>query len=198
MDSYRRHMDEPSNPSRCTRRTIVGAALAALVLPPVLGACDGSAGDAAPTTTSPNFSAIGSRGSRVAPFARSQHASALLPGGLVLLIGGMGSHGALTSCQAFDPADGSWIDVAPLGRARGLLSATRRSDGTVLCLGGHDGSAAFSVASVFHPAEDRWEPARPLAQPRYHHAAVALDDDHVVVTGGFHLGPLTTPETYEL
>ena len=110
----------------------------------------------------------------------------------------MGASGALASCQVYDPADGTWIDAAPLARARGLLSATATTSGHVLCLGGFDGNNAFGVGSVFDPETDRWEAVKPLTTPRYHHAAQSLDDGRVIVTGGFNVGPLSVPEIYEL
>jgi hypothetical protein len=115
-----------------------------------------------------------------------------------LVIGGMGASGALASCQVYDPGDGTWIDAAPLARARGLLSATATKDGHVLCLGGFDGNNAFGVGSVFDAGADRWEPVKPLTTPRYHHAAQVLDDGRAIVTGGFNVGPLSVPEIYEL
>ena len=180
-----------------TRRTFIGAGIGALAAVPLLSGCDEegqASGTASPTTAV----AAQHRAASVAPFARSQHASALLTGGRVLVIGGMGAAGALASCQIFDPDDGTWVDAAPLGRARGLLSATPTSTGHVLCLGGFDGDNAFGVASLFDPVADRWAAAKPLTTPRYHHAAQVLDDGRVVVTGGFNVGPLSVPEIYEL
>lgn len=183
--------------SQLSRRTLIGAGFTAITLPALLAACSGSnakESDAA----APKTSVTGQlRSTPTTPFARSQHASALLPGGLILLIGGMSASGALASCQVYDPSDGSWFDAAPLGRARGLLSATPSADGRVLCLGGFDGANAFGVGSMFDPQADRWEPAKPLATPRYHHSALALGDGRVIVTGGFNMGPLSVPEIYE-
>jgi hypothetical protein len=169
----------------------------------VLAACNGNdhkTATAAPDSTiaTAATSIAQLRSNPVAPFSRAQHASALLPGGLILLIGGMGDNGALSSCQIYDTADGSWFDAAPLSRPRGLLSATPAADGKVLCLGGFDGDHAFSVGSLFDAQADRWQPAKPLRTPRYHHSAIALDDGRVIVTGGFYMGPLSVPEIYEL
>jgi len=185
------------NKIEVTRRALIGAGIGALAAAPLLGGCDDkrpATATVSPTTVAPRLRAAAS----VAPFARTQHASALLTEGRVLVIGGIGAYGALASCQIFDPDDGTWVDAAPLARARGLLSATPTATGQVLCLGGFDGSHAFGVASVFDPAADRWEAAKPLTTPRYHHAAQVLDDGRVVVTGGFNVGPLSVPEIYEL
>jgi hypothetical protein len=176
------------------RRAFLGTGLAALAVVPVLGCSD----DTPKTANKPrDGGAVKLDKTKVAAFPRSQHATALLPGGLILLIGGLGGSGMLTSCQVYDPDDDAWYDAAPLARARGLLSATPTGDGNVLCLGGFDGSNPLGVGSVFDPAKDVWESVKPLTTPRYHHAAQTLDDGRVVVTGGFNAGPLATPEIYE-
>lgn len=134
----------------------------------------------------------------VAPLARSEHASALLGGGLVLVIGGRGIGGELASCQVLDPADGTWVDAAPLGLARGLLSADVLDDGRVLCLGGRSAYGSVVTASVFDPEADAWEPVAPLATARHQHSTVSLGDGRFVVTGGVSTGALTDFEIYEV
>lgn len=153
-----------------------------------------SPGSTAPGETAP---AAGVR-TAIAPIGRSQHATALLPGGLVLVIGGLSAFGMLNSCQVLDPSDGIWTDAAPLKLARGLLTANQMPDGKVLCLGGFTGSAALTVGSVFDPVADKWSPVAPLATPRFEHSTQALGDGRFVVTGGTWLAPLTLHEVYEL
>lgn len=134
----------------------------------------------------------------VTPLARSEHASALIGGGLVLVIGGRGIGGELASCQVLDPADGTWVDAAPLGLARGLLSADVLDDGRVLCLGGRSSYGSVVTASVFDPEADAWEPVAPLATARHQHSTVALGEGRFVVTGGVSTGTLTDFELYEV
>ena len=167
----------------------------------------GCRGGSSPAGAAPSPTSVGASAAAVAPavlatpalpFARSQHATALLDGGLVLLIGGLSPSGMLASCQVLDPNDGSWYDAAPLGRARGLLTASTLADGTVLCLGGFTGSDALAVGSVFDPVADSWEPVAPLATARYQHSTQRLADGRFVVTGGVAVGPMVSHEVYEL
>jgi hypothetical protein len=135
------------------------------------------------------------RGDRVLPIARSEHATALLPGGKVLVIGGMSAAGPLVSCQVYDPDEDAWYDAAPLATPRSLHSATHVQSGEVLVLGGYRG-AALHLASFYDPIRDRWESGAPLLIPRYRHAAQELPDGRIVLTGGFNIGLLSEPEVY--
>ena len=188
--------EDESGPARYSRRAVLGAMAASAAVAGVAGAGiatavdDGAAGEAA--KPAPTFDRTA-----VTPLPRSQHATALLTGGLVLCIGGVSPDGTLASCQVYDPDKDEWYDAAPLARPRAFHSATPMADGKVLVLGGLHGGDALSLASVFDPATDEWTRSKPLATPRYNHAATPLPDGRVVLTGGFHLGPLTTAEIYE-
>ncbi|MBL9114582.1 MAG: twin-arginine translocation signal domain-containing protein [Verrucomicrobiaceae bacterium] len=133
----------------------------------------------------------------VEPFARVDHATCLLPGGRILVVGGTGVGGALASCQIYDVNDDTWYDAAPLSRARGAHTATPISGNNVLVLGGYN-HGALAMASLYDPIKDTWQPAAPLRQPRYRHNAQTLPDGRVVLTGGYHLGMLSQPEIYQL
>lgn len=139
------------------------------------------------------------RGRRAAvePLARVDHSMCLLPGNLVLVIGGQGIGGNLVSCQIYDPDTDLWFDAAPLSLPRALHSSTLLNGSEVLVLGGYNG-AALELASTYNPVRDTWAPSHPLRIPRYRHGAQALPDGRVVLTGGFFMGPLTEAEVYEL
>ena len=133
----------------------------------------------------------------VEPLARVDHATCLLPGGRILVVGGTGIGGALASCQIYDVNDDTWYDAAPLSRARGAHTATPISGNNVLVLGGYN-HGALAMASLYDPIKDTWQPAAPLRQPRYRHNAQTLPDGRVVLTGGYYLGMLSQPEIYQL
>src|SRR6266576_3264214 len=50
--------------------------------------------------------------------ARDNHTATLLPNGKVLVAGGLGSSGFLTSAELYDPASGSWTATGSLNTAR--------------------------------------------------------------------------------
>ena len=181
---------------RYSRRAVLGAVVATAAVAGVAGAGIASAVDdeseGEPALPAPKFDRT-----PVTPLPRSQHATAVLAGGLVLCIGGVSPDGTLASCQIYDPDKDEWYDAAPLARPRSFHSATPMADGKVLVLGGLDGDDALAIASVFDPVTDEWTRSKPLATPRYTHAATPLGDGRVVLTGGYHLGPLVAAEIYE-
>ena len=86
--------------------------------------------------------------------ARRHAASATLPDGKILVVGGTNTTGVDGTASAFydtaeiyDPATGTWTTTGSLTTGgRALHRATRLSDGTVLITGGWNGSGALSSA----------------------------------------------------
>ncbi len=60
----------------------------------------------------------------------------MLPNGKVLVAGGYGNGGALTSAELYDPASGSWTATGSLNTARDVHTATLLPNGKVLVAGG--------------------------------------------------------------
>src|SRR4051794_4331768 len=96
-------MADDGGHARYSRRTVlaamagaavVGAGAGGIVDRTILGTDDGGA----PTTPSIKLDRT-----PVAPFPRSQHATAVLAGPLILCIGGVSPDGTLASCQVYDP-----------------------------------------------------------------------------------------------
>jgi hypothetical protein len=134
-------------------------------------------------------------GSPVEPLPRAQHAACLLPGNLVLMIGGVGVGGTLASCQIYDVDRDVWYDAAPLPRPRGLHTATPMPGGRIVVLGGYD-AAPLALASIYDPVHDQWAPGTPLLTPRYQHTAEQLPDGRIVLNGGYSTGLLAATELY--
>jgi hypothetical protein len=77
--------------------------------------------------------------------ARSSHTATLLPGGSVLIAGGLGfmdlmqenhSYKALTSAELYDPTAAAWSYTGSLNVPRFRHTATLLDDGSVLIVGG--------------------------------------------------------------
>ena len=129
---------------------------------------------------------------------RDFHTATLLPSGKVLVAGGNGSGGFLTSAELYDPATGSWSSTGSLvGNARQDHTATLLPSGKVLVAGGYDG-LSLSSAELYDPATASWSSTSSLATARRWHTATLLPSGQVLVAGGFgNSGALSSAELYD-
>ncbi|MCI0607991.1 MAG: hypothetical protein L0Z71_02880, partial [Anaerolineae bacterium] len=81
--------------------------------------------------------------------ARAGHAAALLNDGRVLVAGGLGGSGSLSSAEVYDPATGTWSATASMINARDRFPATRLADGRVLVVGGGYDLSGSCCAELF-------------------------------------------------
>lgn len=120
--------------------------------------------------------------------ARSGHAATLLPNGQVLVLGGVGSNGAvLDSAERFNPATASFTALGSVGLlARSGHTATVLVDGRVLIAGGVDGRGfAVPDVEVYEPVSGAIERlSAPLDAARLRHVAALLPNSNVLLWGG--------------
>jgi Kelch motif/Galactose oxidase, central domain len=69
----------------------------------------------------------------------------LLPNGKVLVAGGVGTSGFLSSAELYDPASGTWTATGSLTTAREVHTATLLPNGKVLVAGGYNGGFLSSA-----------------------------------------------------
>src|SRR5258705_2113445 len=82
---------------------------------------------------------------------RFLHTATLLPNGKVLVAGGRGTSGELSSAELYDPASGTWSATGSLNTARSLHTATLLPNGKVLVAGGYNNSY-LNTAELHYPA----------------------------------------------
>lgn len=128
--------------------------------------------------------------------ARHGHATALLPGGRVLVAGGLPddeSTSAVASAEIYDPDSNTWTSIDGMGAARAFATATALPSGKVLIVGGTDGTTSLDSAESFDPfAKDgvgKWNGLAPMkigneSLGRHAHSATILQDGRVLVAGG--------------
>jgi N-acetylneuraminic acid mutarotase len=129
--------------------------------------------------------------------ARRRHTVTALPGGTVLVVGGLPSGAqfpapGLPSAEVCDPraAQPSWTLVASMAKPRWGHSAVLLKDGKkVLVTGGttqRSGSSeqALATAELYDVEERTWKAAEPMTDARSGHASVLLGDGRVLVVGG--------------
>jgi len=82
--------------------------------------------------------------------ARNLRSATLLPDGTVLVAGGYGNSGYLSSAELYDPAVGTWSSAGSMNSARYDHSAILLPNGTVLVAGGSSGSSILASAELYN------------------------------------------------
>jgi N-acetylneuraminic acid mutarotase len=118
-------------------------------------------------------------------FAREQHTATLLPDGKVLVAGGYGNVGRLSSVELYDPAIGIWTSTGALAAERHGHTATLLPDGKVLVVGGFGQNGSLSSVELYDPAAGEWIAAVPLRTAHRWHTATLLSNGRVLVAGGY-------------
>ncbi len=111
---------------------------------------------------------MGFCGQHADSYTRRYHTATLLPGGTVLLAGGNGSSGPLSSAELYSPATKSWASTGDLKEARAFHSASLLPDGNVLVVGGAAG-AALATGEVYGIRRRRHGRARAISRLRGKH-----------------------------
>jgi Galactose oxidase, central domain len=113
--------------------------------------------------------------------ARQFHTATLLSNGKVLVAGGRGTSGYLTSAELYDPASGTWSATGSLTTARYQHTATLLPNGKVLVTGGQATSgSALTSAELYDPASGTWTATGSLTTARYLHTATLLSNGKVL------------------
>jgi hypothetical protein len=83
---------------------------------------------------------------------RASHTAVLLPGGKVLVAGGITTRSlTLGTVELYDPASGSWSAADSMASPRHDHTATRLQNGQLLISGGSIGSTPLSAAELYTP-----------------------------------------------
>ena len=114
--------------------------------------------------------------------ARSFHTATLLPGGKVLVAGGLDSAvTALSSAEIYDPIADKWSSAASMAIARGQHTATLLASGKVFVVAGDN--IGSKTAELYDPMTNMWTSAASTAQAHALHTATLLPNNTVMVAG---------------
>jgi hypothetical protein len=132
-------------------------------------------------------------------FPREGH-QALMVGAQVLILGGNGGSGPITSAEWYSPATGLFSLVpAAMASPRQSFGAANLPDGTVLLLGGTaDGTTASVTAEIFDPVAVTFTPTGNMGSARIGPTVFVLPGGNVLVLGGTNAqGAVTAVEAFE-
>ena len=131
--------------------------------------------------------------------ARRQHSATRLPGGQVLVVGGLGKDGGvLAAAERWERTAGAWQPVGELRQGRARHTATALRDSRILVVGGSAGRGLLGSAELYDPRTTVWSRAGTLSEPRAEHSATLLADGQVLVVGGLGVGgALASVERYD-
>jgi hypothetical protein len=131
-------------------------------------------------------------------YSRAGHSASILANGLVLVAGGYGEMGILSSAELYDPATGTFTPIGSMRVRRGGFTATSLIDGRVLFCGGGDADAT-DAAELFDPAGKKFVPTGTMTAPRMGHTATLIPGGMVLLVGGWarRTAVLASAEMYD-
>ena len=118
--------------------------------------------------------------------ARSAATASLLRNGKVLLAGGAGNSGILSTAELYNPATNTWSAGASMATGRWAHTATVLASGKVLVAGGFTAGSPDITDSVelYNPASNSWSAAASLITGRGLATATLLRSGKVLVVRG--------------
>jgi hypothetical protein len=170
-------------------------ALAALPRPVVAGGSTGITGtwDAHSTTTVEALDMASLRWSLdiavpALPVPRAHHAMCVLPGGRLMVVGGLredaGAH--VEEILQRRPGSDSWESLPRMTTARATAVTVALSDGRVLVAGGYnEGQEDLDSVEVLATDGSNWYPVAPMRMARSGAVGGLLHGGKVIVAGGF-------------
>ncbi len=115
--------------------------------------------------------------------ARRLHTSTLLPGGKVLVVGGINVSTTLSSAELYDPSTSTWSVTGSMMTPR-ITEAILLPSGRVLVAGGFGFGFGTASAELFNPATGTWSSTGSLTIARLFHTTTLLPSGKVLVAAG--------------
>ncbi len=116
----------------------------------------------------------------------------LLGTGRVLVVGGQGALGNLSSTELYNPATNTWAAGPAMSSARAVPNVALLPNGKVLVTGGYDGVNFLFTAQTYDPATNTWSVAAAAPTARGFASVVVLPSGKVLFAGGIN-GNVNTP-----
>ncbi|HEY2395333.1 MAG TPA: kelch repeat-containing protein [Rudaea sp.] len=131
---------------------------------------------------------------------RDDATATLLPGGLVLIVGGINNDVPIGSAELYDYNANTFTLSKSSITPRHFHTANLLASGQVLIAGGVDGATNIGTlkdAQLYDPPTDMFLTTGAMVTARYYHTATLLQDGRVLVAGGYNdAGVVETAEIY--
>jgi hypothetical protein len=123
---------------------------------------------------------------------------ALLPTGRVLVAGGSGPSGTLTSTQIYDPSQDTFTDGPSMDTGHWFATAATMANGKILIIGGNNYPAiGIDTVDVYDSVTNSFTAGAPMSDPRLFPTATLLPNGRVLIAGGWNgTDSLTSSELY--
>jgi Kelch motif/Galactose oxidase, central domain len=130
--------------------------------------------------------------------ARAEHTATLLGNDDVLVSGGYGIGGSLSSTELYHPATAQWSGAGDLSVPRRGHAATLLLNGNVLVTGGYSSNGVVDTAEIYDSGSRKWKLVANMNGPRSYHSTTRLLDGSVLLVGGQDLNgtPTAAAERY--
>ena len=131
---------------------------------------------------------------------RDDATATLLPGGLVLIVGGINNDIPIGSAELYNYTANTFTLSQSSITPRHFQTANLLASGQVLIAGGVDSATNASTlkdAQLYDPATDTFAATGAMTTARYYHTATLLQDGRVLMAGGYNdAGVVETAEVY--
>jgi len=123
--------------------------------------------------------------------ARTGHTATLLNNGEVLIVGGEGASGPLTTAELYNPSTGTFSTTGTTATPRYESSAVLLPNGEVLVAGGYLGTSNgveefTATAELYNPSTGKWSTTGSMSVPRSEAGIALLADGQVLIAGGLN------------
>jgi hypothetical protein len=143
-------------------------------------------------TAAPSFIYTGSMTT-----SRYLQRATLLNNGNVLVVGGYGSSGYLSSAEIYNTSTGTFSATQAMSTGRDSPTATLLTSGLVLVAGGENATGYQASAQLYNSSTGTFSSTGNLVTGREGHTATLLSNGEVLITGGYGTaGELASAELY--